>query len=200
MKKRSSVYIHPNALVESDRIGKGTRVWAFAHIMKGAQVGERCNVCNHCFIEEGARIGNHVTVKNGVSIWNRVEVEDNVFLGPNMVFTNDLNPRAEIKKAVAELTPTLVRQGASIGANATILCGITIGRYGFVAAGAVVTRSVPDFALLAGVPARRQGWMCWCGSRIHRSGSRFRCKACGQRFRLTADGLAEIPPISLRMH
>jgi len=160
------VFVHEMALCESSDVGRGTRVWAFAHIMAGARVGAACNVCDHAFIEGGAIVGNGVTVKNNVVIWNGVTIEDDVFLGPNATFTNDLNPRAAIKKTSSELLPTLVRRGATVGANATIVCGVTIGRDAFIGAGAVVTSDVLPHALMLGNPARRRGWVCTCGNRL----------------------------------
>ena len=148
------VFIHPQALVETDEIGAGTRVWAFAHVMEGARVGERCNLCDGVFIESGAVLGSNVTVKNHVSVWDRVTIGDDVFLGSNCVLTNDMNPRAAVKKGPEELVPTRIEDGATLGANATILAGLTIRRHAFVAAGAVVTRDVPPHTLVAGVPAK----------------------------------------------
>jgi acetyltransferase-like isoleucine patch superfamily enzyme len=182
----SSVFVHPNALVESDDVGPRTRVWAFAHIMPGAVVGADCNICDHAFIETGARIGDRVTVKNNVLVWDKVTVEDEVFLGPNAVFTNDLTPRVAFKKNPEEFIATLVRRGATIGANATIVCGVTIGEQAMIGAGAVVTRDVPAHALVVGNPAERIGWACVCGNRI---GDELVCPACGRRFVATSEGL-----------
>lgn len=189
----TSPLIHPKALVESDQIGPGTRIWAFAHVMKGAKIGAGCNIGDHAFIESHARLGNNVTVKNGVAIWDGVEIQDDVFLGPNAVLTNDSNPRAEIKKPRERLLPTLIRKGTTIGANATIVCGITLGRYTFVAAGATVIRDTPDYALVMGVPARQKGWMCQCAIRLRPSGpKRWKCPKCGRVFRRQKSGLQEI--------
>jgi UDP-2-acetamido-3-amino-2,3-dideoxy-glucuronate N-acetyltransferase len=174
------VFVHPRGLCESDRVGPGTRVWAFAHVMEGAVVGADCNIGDHAFIERGARLGDRVTVKNAVLVWDRVTVEDEVFLGPNAVFTNDLAPRAARKKSPDEFLPTLVRRGATVGANATIVCGTTVGEHAFVAAGAVVTHDVAAYALVAGNPARRIGWVCACGQRL---GPSLSC-ACGRSYRL----------------
>jgi len=186
MTKSSSVFIHPNALCESDAVGMGTRVWAFAHIMAGAVVGSDCNIGDHAFIESGARIGDRVVVKNNVLVWDKVTVEDEVFLGPNAVFTNDMTPRVGFKKKPEELIPTLVRRGASIGANATIVCGVTIGEYAMIGAGSVVTRDVPPHALVAGTPADQQGWVCVCGGHL---GEDLVCPVCARRFRETGFGL-----------
>jgi UDP-2-acetamido-3-amino-2,3-dideoxy-glucuronate N-acetyltransferase len=177
------VFIHPQALCESSDIGSGTRVWAFAHVMEGAVVGERCNICDHAFVETGAVIGNGVTVKNNVLLWGGVTVEDDVFLGPNVVFTNDPNPRAAIKKQAHDLSKTSVRRGATIGANTTVLCGHVIGEHCFVGAGSVVTTDVTDFALVYGNPARRHGWMCVCGLRLNSS---LLC-TCGRSYQETRD-------------
>jgi UDP-2-acetamido-3-amino-2,3-dideoxy-glucuronate N-acetyltransferase len=187
-----SVFVHPKGLCESDRVGPRTRIWAFAHVLPGAEVGADCNVCDHVYVEGGARLGNRVTVKNAVLVWDRVTVEDEVFLGPNVVFTNDLAPRVGFKKSRDQLVPTLVRRGATVGANATVLSGITIGEHAFVAAGAVVVRDVPAHALVAGNPARRIGWACACGRRL---AADLAC-ACGRRYRLVDEerGLAAVGP------
>ncbi len=189
------VYIHPKALVESERVGSGTRIWAFAHVMQGAQVGAGCNICDHAFIETGAVVGDGVTIKNGVAIWDGVTVEDNVFLGPNCVLTNDLNPRASCHKSRAELAETLICANATVGANATIVCGVRIGRGAFIGAGAVVIRSIPDFALVVGNPARQTGWMCMCAEKLQLSiaaprGASVTCKRCERKFTLKDEGLA----------
>jgi UDP-2-acetamido-3-amino-2,3-dideoxy-glucuronate N-acetyltransferase len=175
-----SVFVHPLGLCESDQVGPRTRIWAFAHVLAGARIGADCNLGDHAFVEGGARLGDRVTVKNAVLIWDRVTVEDEVFLGPNMVFTNDLTPRVGFRKSPEQLVATLVRRGASIGANATVVCGVTIGRHAFVAAGAVVTRDVADHALVVGNPARRVGWVCTCGRRLDDG---LAC-ACGRRYHL----------------
>lgn len=188
-------FAHPHALVETDFIGAGTRIWAFAHVQPDVQIGAGCNICDHTFIETGAVLGNNVTVKNGVAIWSGVTVEDNVFLGPNCVLTNDPNPRAYIKKSVAALRSTLIHANATIGANATILCGITIGRFAFVGAGAVVLKSVPDFALMVGNPARHVGWMCQCATRLTippsvSLNSSIICRHCRTEFRVNSGRLS----------
>jgi len=182
-----SVFVHPGALCESDDIGPRTRVWAFAHVMPGAKVGADCNVCDHAFIETGAVVGDRVTIKNNVLVWVGVTIEDDVFVGPGAVFTNDLDPRAAFKKSPDQFLPTLVRRGATIGANATIVCGVTIGECAFVGAGAVVTESVPPYGLVVGNPAFRTGWVCECGARLSAD---LAC-ACGRRYQRNGDrGLA----------
>lgn len=174
------VFHHPLALVESDEIGDGTRVWAWAHVMKGARLGANCNVGEHCFIESGAVLGDRVTVKNGVAVWDGVTCEDDVFLGPNAVLTNDLRPRS--RAADWTLERTLLRQGATVGANATLLCGITIGRYALIGAGAVVIRGVADHALVVGNPGRVVGAVCVCARTLRFEGSEAACE-CGKAFR-----------------
>jgi UDP-2-acetamido-3-amino-2,3-dideoxy-glucuronate N-acetyltransferase len=180
-----SVFVHPQGLCETDEVGPRTRVWAFAHVLPGAVVGADCNVCDHAYIEGGARIGDRVTVKNRVLVFDGVTVEDDAFLGPAVVFTNDFVPRAHVKKGPDEFLPTIVRTGASIGANATIVCGTTIGAHALVGAGAVVTRDVPAHAVVVGNPARAIGWVCRCGGRL---GNDLVCPACGSAFAPAAGG------------
>ena len=156
--------VHPTALVESEHIGPGTRIWAFVHVLPKAEIGRDCNIGDHCFIEGGVKIGDRVVIKNGVSIWAGVILEDLVFVGPNAVFTNDLTPRAKLFRE--DNFVTLVKEGASIGANASLRCGITVGRWAMVGMGSVVTEDVRDFALVYGVPARPRGWVCICGNRL----------------------------------
>jgi UDP-2-acetamido-3-amino-2,3-dideoxy-glucuronate N-acetyltransferase len=182
-----SVFVHELALCESDQIGPRTRVWAFAHVLPGARIGADCNVCDHAFIEGGAVLGDRVTVKNNVLVWDGVTVEDAVFLGPNVVFTNHPRPRADFKIGRAAWQATLVRRGATIGANATVVCGITIGRWAMVGAGSVVTADVPDHALVVGNPGRRVGWACECGRTLPDG---LACE-CGRCYRLTGYGTLE---------
>ena len=177
----SQHFKHPMAVVEEEVVvGNGTRIWAFAHLLKGVIVGEDCNVCDHTFIEGRVRIGDRVTIKCGVSLWDGVVVEDDVFIGPNAVFTNDKRPRS--RKRPPEYPETILRQGCSLGANATILPGLTIGYWAMVGAGAVVTRSVPDFALVTGTPARRVGWVCQCGEKLSFQDGRFVKCDCAQEY------------------
>lgn len=185
---------HPLALIESGSIGAHTRIWAFAHVMATARIGSRCNICDHAFIEDGAVLGDNVTVKNGVAVWRGVTIEDNVFLGPNCVFTNDPNPRAYIKKDAGSLERTLVRANATIGANATLLCGITIGMGAFIGAGAVVLDAVADFALVVGNPGRQIGWMCVCARHLPMDvaaplGAVCTCPHCDRVYERGLDGL-----------
>lgn len=159
-------FVHPSSYVDEPcEIGAGTRIWHFCHIMAGAHIGERCNLGQNVFVGSGVVIGNNVKIQNNVSVYPGVELEDDVFCGPSCVFTNVINPRSQIVRH-SEYRRTLVRRGATIGANATIVCGVTIGRYAFIGAGAVVVSDVPDYALMLGVPARRRGWMSRHGHRL----------------------------------
>ncbi len=190
----AAVFVHPSALCEAQGVGEGTRVWAFAHVMDGARVGRDCNICDGAFIESGAGIGDRVTVKNGAMVWDGVTVEDDVFLGPGMLFTNDRYPRSgrmleaskRYRDAANWLTPTTVRRGASIGAGAVIVCGVTIGRFAVVGAGALVTRDVPDYRLVVGRPATPAGWMCACGLPLD---DNLTCAECRRGYRLESDTL-----------
>jgi len=184
-------FVHESAYVDDGaRIGKGTRIWHFSHVMSGARIGENVSIGQNVNVGGGAVIGNGCKIQNNVSVYDLVELEDDVFCGPSMVFTNVYNPRAFISRK-HEFRPTLVRRGATIGANATIVCGITVGRYAFIAAGAVVNRDVPDFALMVGVPAKRVGWMSKHGLQLQfdESGKAV-CKATGEPYVLQ-DGLCK---------
>lgn len=153
-------FVHQSSYIDEDvEIGKGTKIWYFCHIQKGAKIGENCSFGQNVNVANNVRIGNGVKVQNNVSIYEGVELEDYVFCGPSMVFTNDLTPRAKYPKGTIEYKKTLIKEGASIGANATIVCGHTVGKWAMIAAGAVVTKDVPDFALMAGVPAKQIGWV-----------------------------------------
>lgn len=185
------VRVHPRGLCESSAVGEGTRVWAFAHVLEGAVVGRDCNICDGAFVEDGAVLGDRVTVKNATLVFSGVTCEDEVFLGPNVLFTNDMRPRAAIRRPPEELLPTLVRRGASLGAGAVVVCGTEIGEHAFAAAGAVVTRDVPAHAFVAGNPARQKGWVCRCGERLADTGDgTFGCPACESRYALAENGLA----------
>ena len=174
----SDFFVHESSYVDDGaQIGKGTKIWHFSHIMAGAVIGERCNLGQNVVVMPGTRLGTNVKVQNNVSIYEGVELEDDVFCGPSCVFTNVMNPRSHISRK-SEYRKTLVRKGASIGANATIVCGSTLGQYAFIGAGAVVTGDVPDFALMVGVPARRVGWMCQCGLRLEIKSGTGTCPGC----------------------
>jgi UDP-2-acetamido-3-amino-2,3-dideoxy-glucuronate N-acetyltransferase len=174
---------HPTASIDAGaEIGAGTRVWHYSHVMSEARIGRNCVLGQNVFIGRRVRIGNGVKIQNNVSVYEGVEIEDAVFCGPSVVFTNVKNPRSAIERK-HEFRPTLVRQGATLGANCTILCDVTIGWHAFVGAGAVVTRNVPDYALVVGSPARIAGWVCECAEPLHFEGDRTTCGRCGQRYR-----------------
>ncbi|HYK82970.1 MAG TPA: acyltransferase [Gemmatimonadales bacterium] len=175
-------FVHASSFVdEGARIGRGTKIWHFCHVMPGAVIGERCSLGQNVVVMPGTRIGNNVKIQNNVSIYEGVTLEDDVFCGPSCVFTNVLNPRSHVPRK-HEFRPTIVKRGGSIGANATIVCGVTLGEYAFIGAGAVVTSDVPAYALMVGVPARRVGWMCQCGERLALVGGRGACPACGATY------------------
>jgi len=189
--KNKGYFVHPTAIVEAEQVGRGTRIWAFCNIQKGARIGSDCNICDHCFVEQGVVIGDGVTVKNGVSLWNGVIIENNVFIGPNAVFTNDIYPRSKVRHN--EVDKTLIQEGVSIGANAVVVAGHTVGQFALVGAGTVVTKDVPDFTLWFGNPAEFVGYVCKCAQRLEfpqpvdsqTGDARFaRCAACGREYRL----------------
>jgi UDP-2-acetamido-3-amino-2,3-dideoxy-glucuronate N-acetyltransferase len=188
-----SYFAHATALIDAPtRIGAGTRIWHFCHVMTGARIGARCVLGQNCFVGARAALGDGCKVQNNVSLYDEVILEDEVFVGPSAVFTNVVNPRAAITRK-DEYKKTPVGHGASIGANATIVCGHAIGPFAFVAAGAVVTRDVPPFALVAGVPARRVGWVCRCGVTLpgRAAPGTIRCDACGDAYTLSGRGKAQ---------
>lgn len=159
----SEYFVHESSYVDDPcEIGAGTKIWHFSHIMKNSSIGEHCNIGQNVVISPGCVVGNNVKIQNNVSVYTGVTLEDDVFCGPSMVFTNVINPRSHVERK-DEYKATLVRQGATIGANATIVCGLTLGAYAFVGAGAVVTRDVPDYAVVYGSPAKVRGWACKCG-------------------------------------
>ena len=177
---------HPSSYVdEGVKIGKGTKIWHFSHVLSGTQIGENCNIGQNVVLGPDIQVGNGCKIQNNVSIYKGVILEDNVFCGPSMVFTNVFNPRAHIRR-MDEVRITRVREGASLGANCTIVCGVTIGRYAFVGAGAVVTKDVRDHALIYGNPAKFHGWVCECGEKLN---GNLRCPACESAFAETVRGL-----------
>lgn len=187
-------FVHESSYVDDGAIiGPGTKVWHFSHILPGAVIGERCNLGQNVVVMGGSRLGDNVKVQNNVSIYEGVILEDDVFCGPSCVFTNVVNPRSHVSRK-SEYQPTLVRRGATIGANATVVCGATLGEYSFIGAGAVVRGEVPAFALMVGVPARRVGWMCQCGVRLTLVGSDADCGACGARYQEASGILRQIDP------
>jgi UDP-2-acetamido-3-amino-2,3-dideoxy-glucuronate N-acetyltransferase len=195
-------FVDPTAKVDEPcDIGQGTHIWHYSHVMAHCTLGERCNLGQNVHVATGVRIGNNVKIQNNVSLYTGVELEDDVFCGPSMVFTNVINPRSHVNRK-SEYRKTLVRRGASLGANSTIVCGVTIGRYAFVGAGAVVTRDVPDYALVVGSPARQIGWMCQCGERLQPSGEHAVCRSCGFSYLIENEQMAPLtngPVESFRM-
>ncbi|MDW8277317.1 MAG: acyltransferase [Anaerolineales bacterium] len=186
----AEVFVHPSSYVDEPcEIGAGTRIWHFCHIMPGAKIGRNCSLGQNVMVASGVVIGDNVKIQNNVSLYTGVLVEDDVFLGPSCVLTNVVNPRSQINRK-NEYQRTLIRRGATIGANATIVCGATIGRYAFIGAGAVVRGDVPDYALMLGVPARQHGWMSRHGYRLQPAGEAglFVCPVSGWRYRLEEGG------------
>jgi UDP-2-acetamido-3-amino-2,3-dideoxy-glucuronate N-acetyltransferase len=189
--------VHESAYVDDGAtIGAGTKIWHFCHVMPGAVIGERCSLGQNVVVMTGTRMGTNCKIQNNVSIYEGVELEDDVFCGPSMVFTNVINPRSHVVRR-HEYKQTIVRRGATLGANCTIICGVTIGQYAFVAAGAVVTHHVPQFALMVGVPARLAGYMCRCGERLTAENAFAYCESCGQKYEITSAGCAELPFITV---
>jgi UDP-2-acetamido-3-amino-2,3-dideoxy-glucuronate N-acetyltransferase len=185
--KPQPYYVHPTATVDPDaEVGEDTRIWHYSHVMPRAKIGRNSILGQNTFIGRDARIGNGVKIQNNVSVYAGVELEDYVFCGPSMVFTNVINPRSEIERK-QEFRKTLVKRGATLGANCTVLCGVTVGRYALVGAGAVVTKDVPDYALVIGAPARIAGWVCECGDKPDFASYCGTCPTCGKRYRRVAD-------------
>ena len=186
----SNFFVHPTSIIDDDvKIGDGTKIWHFSHIQSGARIGKNCSFGQNVNVSNNVIVGNGVKVQNNVSLYEGVELEDYVFCGPSCVFTNDLTPRAKYPKGHAGYKKTIVKEGASIGANATVVCGHTIGKWALIGAGAVVTLNVPDHALMLGVPAKRCGWACECGNLLPKD---LICPDCGRRYRGTDNGLEEV--------
>lgn len=188
-------FVHDSSYIDDNvKIGEGTRIWHFSHILSGAKIGDNCIIGQNVCIERDVKIGHRCKVQNNVSIYKGVILEDEVFCGPSCVFTNVYNPRAFIERK-HEFRPTLVRQGATIGANATVICGATIGKYALIAAGALVKQDVPDYAIVAGIPARQIGWTCRCGTTLKPNGdgstpnkeSFLSCAYCGNKYKIEED-------------
>jgi acetyltransferase-like isoleucine patch superfamily enzyme len=196
----TQVFVHSSAIVETTQIGGATRIWAYTHVMRDVSIGAECNIGEHCFIESGATIGNQVTIKNGNMVWEGVHLEDGVFVGPMVVFTNDLYPRSprlpQVQHRYADhgwLKQTLVKRGASLGAGSIILAGVTIGEFCMVGAGAVVNKSLPPHALAVGSPARVRGWVCECGQRLLFLNETATCTTCGLEF-IKIDSVVALRP------
>jgi UDP-2-acetamido-3-amino-2,3-dideoxy-glucuronate N-acetyltransferase len=182
------VFLHPTSIRDEEvMIGAGTKIWHFSHVLSGSKIGKNCNIGQNVVIGPDVNIGNGCKIQNNVSVYKGVTLEDGVFCGPSMVFTNIINPRAEIRK-MDQVRPTLVKKGATIGANATIVCGVTLGRYCFIGAGALVNEDILDHALVVGNPAKQIGWACECGEGLKDG---LRCRACGKRYEKTKNGINE---------
>ena len=192
LKMNEKFYAHETAIIDEPcEIGEGTKIWHFSHIMKGAKIGKNCVIGQNCFVGSRAVLGNGVKLQNNVSVYDLVTLEDYVFVGPSAVFTNDLNPRAKYPKG-GKWIPTLVKEGATIGANATILCGITIGKWAMVGAGAVVTKDVPDYAIVTGIPAKINGWICECGEKLNFKKGKAKCEKCKRVYQKKGNKVTEI--------
>jgi len=189
---KSKYFVAKEAVVDKGaKIGKDSKVWHFSHIMNGAQIGENCTIGQNVFIADNVKIGNNVKIQNNVSIYSGITLEDGVFCGPSAVFTNVKNPRS-FYPVNKHYEKTLVRKGATIGANATVVCGVIIGKFAFVGAGSVVTKNIPDFALVYGNPAKARGWVCRCGKKLEKSGKNdYSCQKCKRRYILVKDRLTE---------
>lgn len=186
---KKNFFLHETSFIDGNvEIGTGTKIWHFCHIQSGATIGENCSLGQNVNISNNVKIGNGCKIQNNVSVYEGVELEDYVFCGPSMVFTNDLTPRAKYPKGSAGYKKTVLHKGSSVGANATIVCGHEIGKWAMVAAGAVVTKNVKDYALVAGVPAKQIGWVCECGEILD---SDLMCKKCGRKYKEISIGLEE---------
>lgn len=185
-----SYFVHESSYIDEPcQIGKGTKIWHFSHIMKDTIIGQNCNIGQNVVISPNVIIGNNVKIQNNVSVYTGVVCEDDVFLGPSCVFTNVINPRSFIERK-AEYKKTTIKSGATIGANATIICGHQIGRYAFVGAGSVVTKDVPEYALVVGNPARVVGYVCKCGNKLKKSGDKYICDSCGKEYEIINKNLS----------
>jgi UDP-2-acetamido-3-amino-2,3-dideoxy-glucuronate N-acetyltransferase len=186
----TNYFVHESSYIDENvSIGEGTKIWHFCHVQKGTQIGDNCSLGQNVNVSNNVKIGNGVKIQNNVSIYEGVELEDYVFCGPSMVFTNDLTPRSKYPKGPTGYKGTLIKYGASIGANATIVCGNTIGKWAMIASGAVVTKDVPAYALMVGVPAKQIGWVCECGASLKEN---YKCNLCGREYIFEKNELIEI--------
>lgn len=186
-------FVHETSIIDDNvEIGERTKIWHFCHVQSGARIGKGCSFGQNVNVSNNVKVGDGCKVQNNVSIYEGVELEDYVFCGPSMVFTNDLTPRAKYPKGSAGYKKTILHTGASVGANATIVCGHEVGKWAMVAAGAVVTKNVPDYALFAGVPAKQIGWVCECGERMDES---LRCSKCSRKYVKLAEGLQKLSSV-----
>lgn len=196
MDKNLPYFVHESSYVDEPcEIGKGTKIWHFSHVMSNSAIGENCNIGQNVVISPSVRIGNNVKIQNNVSVYTGVIIEDDVFCGPSMVFTNVINPRSHIERK-SEYQQTLIKRGVTIGANATVVCGYTLGKFCFIGAGAVVTGDVPDYALIVGNPGRLRGFVCCCGDKLDMSidpdaGARSTCSSCGKHYERAGDTVKE---------
>lgn len=186
---KKNVFVHPTAIVDTKNIGNGTRIWAFVHVLKNVTIGENCNICDHCFVEGGVTIGDNSTIKSGIYIWEGVTIENDVFLGPNVVFTNDVWPRSKNYKPAEKI---IIKKGASIGANSTILGGVTIGEYSMSGIGSVITKNIKPYSLVYGNPAKHAGWIDELGNKLKKVKVNTWKSESGQLFKETKDGLTKI--------
>lgn len=195
-KARKKYFAHETAVVDEPAdIGDGTKIWHFSHIMSGARIGKGCNIGQNVFIGSTAKIGNNVKVQNNVSVYEGVTLEDYVFCGPSCVFTNVNKPRSAFPRADRKFDKTVVRRGATIGANATIVCGVTIGEHSFIGAASVVTKDVPAYALYIGNPAKHGGWICECGEKLETTGrgrNNLACPACSREYKKKGEGIHRV--------
>lgn len=192
--EEKNYFVHESSYIDDDvEIGEGTKIWHFCHIQRDARIGKRCSLGQNVNVSNHVKVGDGCKLQNNVSLYEGVELENDVFCGPSCVFTNDLTPRAKYPKGSAGYKKTLIKEGASIGANATVVCGHTVGKWALIGAGAVVASDVPDHALMLGVPAQQRGWVCECGQVLRQTGnSDYRCPDCGRTYQLKEEQLEEM--------